>query len=110
MQIIRGDTKAFKFQIIDANGDPITTPMDSVYFTVKKNFKNNSAVFQITKDDMTFDEQGFYHAVITPDMTNGLDYGNYVFDIEYIISGVKKTPIVDAFTINHEVTFPINEV
>lgn len=110
MQIIRGDTKAFKFQIIDANGSPITTPMDSVYFTVKKNYKNNTAIFQITKDAMTFDEDGYYHCVITPDMTNGKDYGIYYFDIEYIISGVKKTPLVDKFMILPEVTFPVNEV
>lgn len=110
MQIIRGDTKAFKFQIIDANGDPITTEMDSVYFTVKKNFTNKNAIFQIKKADMTFDEDGYYHAVIQPENTNGLDYGNYVFDIEYIKDGVKKTPLVDKFIINHEVTFPVNEV
>jgi len=109
MQIIRGDTKAFKFQIIDANSQPITTVMDSVFFTVKKNYKNNAAIFQIRKNDMDFDSDGYYHCVITPDMTNGQDYGTYYFDIEYILNGVKKTPLVDKFIILPEVTFPVNE-
>ena len=110
MQIIRGDTKAFRFQIIDANSQPVLTEMDEVYFTVKKNFNNNTAVFQITKADMVFDEEGFYHATIVPNDTNGLAYGTYFFDIEYENAGAKHTPIVDKFVILPEVTFPINEV
>ena len=38
MKMRRGDTKFYKFQRKDKNGEVITEKAEKVYFTVKKNF------------------------------------------------------------------------
>ena len=109
MQITRGDTKALKFQR-KANGEPILTMANKVYFTVKLNYKEKEALFQKTIDDMTFDASGYYHFTINPEDTNNLDYGDYVYDLEIKTDNYTKTISKGAFSVTNEVTFSNNEV
>lgn len=110
MKIIRGDTKCFKFQRT-SNGEPIETKAEKIYFSVKNTSKNNDVIFQKTIEDMTFDENFFYHFIIYPEDTNNLQYGDYVYDIEVKIgSNYVKTISRGPFIIDYEVTFAGNEV
>ena len=110
MEIVRGDTKALKFQR-KMNGEPILDRVDKAYFTVKKNTSEDDPIFQKTINDMTFDSEGFYHFIVEPEDTNNLTYGDYVYDVEVMIgSTYKKTISRGTLSIVDEVTFPINEV
>ena len=109
MEIVRGDTKALKFQR-KMDGEPILIKADKVYFTVKKSTRDKEALFQKTITDMSFDSEGVYHFIIEPDDTNNLSYGDYVYDLEVIIGNYKKTISIGIFEIESEVTFPRNEV
>lgn len=110
MEIIRGDTKGFKFQRKDGEGHPITTIADKIYFTVKKTYNNLEPIFQKTIDDMTFDNDGTYHFIINPEDTDGIPYGTYYYDIERIQSRDKRTISRGEFVVQDEITFARNEV
>lgn len=110
MQITRGDTKALYFQR-KRNDEPILEEIDKVYFTVKTNDDedNKEIIFQKTKEDMTFDEDGIYHFVINPEDTETLNYGDYVYDLEVKASNYTKTIDKGVFSITSEVTHKENE-
>lgn len=110
MKQIRGDTKKYYFQRKDRNGDIITATPDSIYFTVKRDYTDTKVVFQKTIHDMTMDEDGTWHFTILPTDTNGLKYGNYVFDIQVTQDTVVTTIAKGVFTVEQEVTFVENEV
>lgn len=110
MQLIRGDTYKFKFQRIDAYGNVIRTLAPQLFFTVKRNAGDKNFIFQKTIQDITFDDEGYYHVVIEPADTDGMKFGNYVYDIEVITSQYKKTISIGSFTVAQEVTWAINEV
>lgn len=105
----RGDTAGFKFQRLDTDGNVIMQIADELYFTVKTQFTNQGFVLQKTLDDMTFDEDGFYHFVIEPEDTNALKFADYVYDIETIQGGVKSTPLKGKFVMTPESTWQANE-
>jgi len=109
MEIVRGDTKALKFQR-KMDGEPILIKADKVYFTVKKNTRDKEALFQKTIADMSFDSEGVYHFIIEPEDTNNLSYGDYVYDLEVKIENYTRTIAKGTISVVDEVTFPINEV
>lgn len=111
LRIIRGDTYQYKFQRKNSDGTPILVEADKIFFTVKKSEEDKDFVLQKTIEDMTFDEEGFYHFTIEPEDTDGLKYGDYVYDIEIIMDRgkYKKTRKRGVFKIDYEVTFVENE-
>lgn len=118
MELIRGDTKTFTFRRVSRDTkEPILTKATKVYFTVKRNATDKQPLFQKTIDDMTFDEDGYYHFTILPEDTNDLSFGQYVYDIEVIVgdNGEYKQTISprspkNVFEILEEVTYACNEV
>jgi len=108
ISVVRGDTYAFKFQR-KSNGQVIMTEPDNLYFTVKRNTGVENYIFQKTLEDMTFDENGWYHFDIRPADTNNMTYGNYVFDIEVKTTNYTKTICIGKFVVLEEVTFASNE-
>lgn len=110
LSMVRGDTKRYKFQRLDAEGNPILIEADSVWFSVKRSPQDTKVSFQKTKDDMTFDEEGYYHFTILPEDTNNLDFTKrHFYDVEVIASGVKTTIAFGEFILKPEVTWQINE-
>lgn len=110
MNLRRGDTGKFKFQRLDAEGEPITTIADEVYFTVKKNTKTQDFLIQKTLDDMTFDNDGTYHFTINPEDTDKLKCSDdYVYDIEVTQGGDVSTISFGTFALKEEVTFATNK-
>lgn len=110
MKITRGDTAGYNFQRKDAEGNVITTTPDALYFTVKAKWTDEKALIQKTINDMTKDEDGTWHFVIQSGETDGLPYGNYVYDIEVIDDDAVQTISKGMLTITEEATWQVNEV
>lgn len=109
MNLVRGDTGAFKFQRIDSSGNPITSVPDELYFTVKKSYTYSSAVLQKAMSDMTLDGEGVWHFVIAPEDTESLEYGTYVYDIEVTTGDYIKTIAKGRLKIEEEATWTANK-
>lgn len=80
LSLNRGTTFKLRGRRIDANGDPILTTPEELYFIVKKRWTDKTALITKTLQDMEFDENGYYHFTILPEETENLDYGKYVWD------------------------------
>ena len=109
IKMTRGDTFPFKFQRLDADGNPILIPANRIYFTVKNKVTDTDYIFQKTIDDITIDELGWNHIVIEPEDTDNLDFDNYVYDIEVITDDYKQTIAQGYLMIGKEVTYKGNE-
>jgi hypothetical protein len=118
MKIIRGDTKRYKFQRVDADGNVITERPAGLFFTVKESWGTQEPTFQKTIDDMEFDDDpesdtyGYWCFTIRPEDTNDLPYETYVCDIEVVrdFDKLEKTTIMkDQFKILGESTWATNE-
>ncbi len=68
----RGDTASLSIHLTDSDGKEITDY--TAKLSVKKRFNDESYLFQVDV------ENGF--ANITHEITQGLPYGDYVYDIE----------------------------
>lgn len=113
IEIIRGDTKSFKFQRRTTNGEVIIEKPDKMFFTIKTGYYSKGYLFQKRLDtDITYkEEDNYYYFTINPKDTNELDYDdNYVFDIEIIKGDTVKTIAKGKFAVKEEVTFAENEV
>ena len=109
MTLVRGDTGAYKFQRLNAGGEPITSIPDEMFFTVKKSFLANAFVFQKTLSDMTLGEDDFWHLTIEPSDTAMLDYGAYVYDIEVTTDEYVQTIAKGKLEIEEESTWVSNK-
>lgn len=107
MEFVRGDTFKFKFCRKDATGETIVTKADEIFFTVKKNYKKSEYLIQksLSKNEIEFTEDGYYHVVILPDDTKNLKYNTYVCDIQVEFDGIVHTPYLGKIKITNEVTF-----
>lgn len=80
LSLNRGTTAKFKAQRLDAEGNPILTQAEELYFVVKKRWTDETPAILIDLSKMTFDAEGNYHFTITPEDTENLPYGRYVWD------------------------------
>lgn len=106
----RGDIRPVSFTI---NGSQEGVAFDNIYFTVKKNHKERDALFQKTLASGTIElmEDGTYQFTIEPEDTDGLNYGQYVFDIEVVSESAHiKQTFLGTLVLTQEVTFAANEV
>lgn len=109
LRVVRGDTYFYKFQRKTKDGEPITAIADAAYFTVKDSSLPKNYKFQKTLNDMSFDEEGYYHFRIEPEDTDGMNWGEYVYDVEVIYDDITKTLAQGKFIVMREVTFSTNE-
>lgn len=109
--INRGTSIRLKAQRLDANGNPILTKAEEIYFIVKKKWTDSAAL--ITKDlsNMTFDEEGYYHFTIAPEDTENLAYGQYVWDFTAVEAAdtYRAKPAHGYFLIGNSAGWIINE-
>ena len=110
MQIIRGDNDVFKFKRTDMDGNVITQRPDKMYLTVKENIYQEKALIQKTLENGIRFEGDTYYVDFVPEDTDELSFGTYVYDIEVITEGIKKTIEKGEFIIDGEVTHKENEV
>lgn len=109
MDFTRGDSQPIKFQRLDSDGNAITATPDEMYFTVKFSYKDETAVFQKTLDDMTFGEDNYWHFVIEPSDTQTLPVGKYVYDIEVTTGENVFTISKGTLTLLPEATWSTNK-
>lgn len=109
MEFTRGDTYKFKFQRLNGNNEVITTKASKMWFTVKENYYTDKIILQKTleNNDITFDEEYYYHVTINSNDTKELSYKSYVCDIQVENNGVVSTIYKDNFTLLEEVTFEV---
>ena len=94
MRFYRGDTKRFKFQILDASGDIITATPDSLFFTVRKFPDCPKVIFQKgLQNGIVADDEGNYYIDILPEDTANLEAGIYGFDREVTFGDVVVTQV-----------------
>lgn len=89
MEMVRGDTKAFAFEVEGMGGQEF----ESVLFSCKRRSSDSAYVFQKTiGDGITETKDGRYIVRIAPEDTERLSVGEYVYDVELRANG-------DVFTI-----------
>lgn len=92
IEFARGDTFQKGF-MLKQNGAIVTDTFSEIYFTVKENYQDADYVFQkkMSTDGIVDDGNGHYTLYIEPSDTNGLAFGEYDFDFEFVDEGYKKT-------------------
>jgi hypothetical protein len=108
----RGDTKIFKFNLKDKNGEELSlSNTDKLFFTVKKSTKTDIVIFQKTLGNgIEYQSDNYYHVTINSDDTAELPYGTYMYDIELkTATGIVKTLILGTITLTDEVTWKGDE-
>ena len=115
----RGDTWPLKISVkYKSTSDYVDFDFDDVYFTVKKNFTDTSYKFQkrLSDGSITADQEqiGCFHVKIMPEDTDGLAFGQYVYDVEVVKKdgdkiGIKKTLSGNLY-LTSESTHASNEV
>ena len=106
----RGDIRNVRFQVKD--GSEVYTDFTEIYFTVKKNYKTDEVLIQkkLSDESITLDPvSGYFSFKFSPEDTNNLTYGTYVFDIELNKGDVIKQTSLGELTITEEVTFSKDE-
>lgn len=111
LSINRGTYVGYKAQRKKMDGTPITVEADAIYFIVKKKWTDKTALITKTIDDMTFDEQGYYHFSINPEDTENLAYGTYVWDFTSVHNdnSYRAKPAHGYFVIGNSAGWIINE-
>lgn len=111
MEIIRGDTKYFKFQRHYCGGDVITELPDKMFFTMKYDSNMEDYLIQKTLNyGIQFNpDDNYYYLIFNPSDTDNLIYGDYYYDIEIIKGSYKQTIAKGKITITDEYTFVRNE-
>ena len=106
----RGDMREQAFSV-KLNQEPFLDAFDEIYFTVKKTFKDINYLFQkrMTAGDIVSVGDGMFQFIILPEDTNELNFGDYVFDIELVISGRLKRTYVGTLSLTPESTYACNE-
>lgn len=112
MRMTRGDSDRKSFVRRDLNGQIITAMPYAIFFTVKNSYDDENLILQKRLGEgIEFDGQT-YHLSISPEDTESLAYGNYVFDIEVIQDSeqtYKRTIKKGQFILEGESTWKINE-
>lgn len=110
--INRGTTFRLKAQRKDNDGNPILIEPEEMYFIVKKRWDDKKALITKTLEDMTFDEDGYFHFTIYPEDTEKLPYGKYVWDLTPIDEGnlYRQKPAHGYLIIGNSAGWIINEV
>lgn len=105
----RGDTYQKGF-VLKQNGETVTDSFSEIYFTVKENYQETEYVFQkkMSSSGITDDGDGHYTLNIYPSDTNGLAFGEYDCDFEFVGTGYKKT-FAGVLKLTKEVTHYANE-
>lgn len=111
LSLNRGTYVGYKAQRLNMDGTPITVKADAIFFVVKKQWTDKNALITKTIDDMTFDEDGFYHFSIVPEDTENLPYGNYVWDFTSVHNdnSYRAKPAHGKFIIGNSACWIVNQ-
>ncbi len=111
-EFTRGDTKVFKFRLLDKSGEILELGNgDKLFLTVKKSSKSTTVAFQKTLNNgIELKDGDYYYVTINSDDTAKLNYGTYGYDIEIkTATGIVKTLLIGSITLTEEYTFKEDE-
>ena len=107
--MVRGDSKTYKFQRKDREGNILTDTPTTLFFTVKTSFKTQEYVLQKNLENMYITQDGYWHFVLNPEDTEDLPYGKYCWDIQVVQDGFKTTISRGHLFLTDESTWEVNE-
>ena len=109
----RGDTQTWGGPLLDAEGHAFSEAPTAVFFTVKNNFDDEDYVLQKQLGNGITIDNGLLTLSLTPEDTNGLPFGEYVYDLEIILqSGNTQTVHTlakNTFLVTAESTYASNQ-
>lgn len=102
--MVRGDTRVFTLRLYDQMQKIELSSGDTIYFTVKKSIYTPEIT--IEKVITTFEDNEAIIEIL-PEDTKELEYGDYVYDIQWTDVNESITTLVEAskFVIKGEVTY-----
>ena len=111
LELNRGTTLKLKAQRKDADNEPILERAEEIYFTVKRKWTDKEPLIIKDLNDMTFDEDGYYHFTIDPSDTENLPYGKYVWDFTPVNddNAYRFKPAHGYFVIGNSACWIVNE-
>ena len=111
ISINRGTTLQLKARRRGSDGQPIIDKAQEIYFVVKKHWTDEKALIKKSLKDMTFDSDGYYHFTIYPEDTEGLRYGQYVWDFTPVENNnlYRSKPAHGYFVVGNSAGWIINE-
>lgn len=104
LYMVRGDSK---YIAIETDGDEIT--LSGAWFTVKKNKTDSDYVFQKSLSDGITQEGTEYTCRVAPEDTDGVEPGNYYYDLQIASDDDKFTILRGILAIYQDITLPRNE-
>lgn len=110
IKFARGDSHQAGF-VMKRNGSIVDDPFDEIYFTVKRNYSDRDFLFQKTLSNggIVYGGDGRYTIFIQPEDTNGLEFGDFDFDIEVKNNDGYKRTFYGELKLTKEVTHYYNE-
>ena len=111
IEFARGDSYA-RALVLKQDGQAVTDTFDEIYFTVKRSYEEKKVLFQkrMSTGGIVTNGSGYYTLYINPEDTDGMDFGDYDFDFEFVKNdgGYKRT-FPGKLRLAKEVTYASNE-
>lgn len=106
----RGDLHPVKLDVTDLDGNIPDIEISEIYFTVKKHYYDKKYLFQkrLSTEEIEPIDNGKYQFIILPEDTDGLSFGDYDFDLEFVGPDLKTT-CTGQLRLTREVTHAMNE-
>lgn len=92
------NSQILSFTRYGSDGEPITTPVDALYLTVKKSSLPSEYLLQKTLADATFEDGKYSIPVSAADLAD-INVGVYRYDIQINVGSVKTTIANGNFTV-----------
>ena len=107
IQMIKGDTLSFAFQIQGLGGEPPT----SIFFTCKETPESSEELFMLEPNDgielrdYDSDNDVYTFALrVPPEYTQDLETGRYFYDLQMTCGDDVLTLMIGRFIIDYEIT------
>jgi len=108
IELIRGDDEDIDVVVSDSNGEAVDLEDVEIRFTVREDFDDEEAVIELSSEDdaitIVDPEAGTFIIHIATEITSELEIRNYVYDIEVVIDGKKKTIASGVVSVYADVT------
>lgn len=108
----RGDIKIVRFVVNNPDGASSDIDFTEVYFTVKKTTKDKNYIFQkrLSTGGIERLNPGDYQVRIESEDTDGLSFGRYKFDIQFVyVDSQNKKLFQETFVGDLEVTEEVTD-
>lgn len=94
ISLIRGETKRWRFQRKDGNGQVITTNPNEIYCSIKANYDADDYLIQktFTNGDITYSD-GYWYITLSAAETLSLTSGKCVIDVKVSSTAGESYPV-----------------